>query len=136
MDYCCKASASMRESSNMSIEMDLECSRSSTAPSDENCQATQCCSSLLHQVCQGAAARPVTLTSSSPTPSLSKTFAIQPKSLLAGAGRGSGVWLIALFCFLFQLNLQALLFLAVPLRFSRQFQSFNVISTNICQIGF
>lgn len=46
------------------------------------------------------------------------------------------LWLVAVFCPLFQFNLKACVLLVVPRRFSRQSQSFNEICTSICQIGF
>lgn len=51
----------VEESSNVSTDTERESSRSS----NENCQATRCCSCWLHHICQRAAASPITLTSCS-----------------------------------------------------------------------
>ena len=73
------------------------------------------------------------LTNSSSSP---KLLQYNRNAHCLGQGEELDLWFVAVFCFLFQFNLQACLFLAVPLRFSRQSQSFNVICTSICQIGF
>lgn len=62
-----------------------------------------------------------------------KLLQYNPKAHRLGLGQGEEVelWFVAVFCLLFQFNLQACLFLAVPLRFSRQSQGFNVICTSM-----
>lgn len=67
-----------------------------------------------------------------------KLLQCNPSACWLGLGQGEEVelWLVAVFHFLFPFNLQACLFLAAPLRFSRQSQSFNVIYASICQVGF
>lgn len=64
-----------------------------------------------------------------------KLLQYNAKAHQLGLGQGQGeeveLWFVAVFCLLFQFNLQACLFLAVPLRFSRQSQGFNVICTSM-----
>lgn len=135
MDYCCKARASGRESSNMSIEIDWECSRSSTAQWElpGHAMLLVLVAPHLSETCCQPCYSHFILANSSSSP---KLLQYNPNARRLGQGEEVELWLVAVFCFLFQFNLQACLFLAVPVRFSTQSQSFNVICTSICQIGF
>lgn len=126
-----------RKSSNLCMEIELERSRSSAQQRELPGYVMLLilvAARLSEGCCQPRYSRFVLMSSSS-SPNLLQH---NPHAcrLEAGAGREAGLWTVAVFSFLFQFNLQACLFLAVPLRFSRQSQSFIAVCTSIRQIGF